>query len=90
MAGAAFPSRPIKLSGEQLVRRNDRDHWSLQLLAGESESAVIFLDRTVDRYPFDKLVGIDVHIPRGQRRHRVRAARASAAGRPDRVVSAAA
>lgn len=57
MAGSTFPSRPLQLPAEQLVRRMIRIIGVYNYAPEDLETALIFLDRVVDRYPFAELVG---------------------------------
>jgi alcohol dehydrogenase len=57
MAGATFPSRPVQLAAEQLVRRMIRITGVYNYAPEDLESALSFLAGAVDRYPFEELVG---------------------------------
>ena len=57
MAGATFPSRPISLDAEQLVRRMIRLQGVYNYEAQDLKAAVSFLSRAIARYPFAELVG---------------------------------
>jgi len=57
MAGATFPSRPVQLSGEQLVRRMIRTIGVYNYLPEDLETALLFLADAVDTYPFGDLIG---------------------------------
>jgi alcohol dehydrogenase len=57
MAGATFPSRPVNLSGEQLVRRWIRIVGVYNYSPEDLESALAFLAETSEKYPFAELVG---------------------------------
>jgi len=57
MAGATFPSRPVQLLGEQLVRRMIQVAGVYNYAPEDLESALAFLSRAVDKYPFEELVG---------------------------------
>ena len=57
MAGATFPSRPVQLSGEQLVRRMIQIVGVYNYSPEDLERALAFLSKAVDRYPFQELVG---------------------------------
>lgn len=57
MAGATFPSRPVQLLGEQIVRRMIQIIGVYNYSPEDLEAALEFLSRTVDRYPFQELVG---------------------------------
>lgn len=56
IAGATFPSRPVQLQGELLVRRLIRIAGVYNYSPEDLESALLFLERAVDRYPFRELV----------------------------------
>lgn len=57
MAGSTFPSRPVELSGEQLVRRMTQIVGVYNYAPEDLEAALAFLARAVDRFPFESLVG---------------------------------
>jgi putative phosphonate catabolism associated alcohol dehydrogenase len=57
MAGATFPSRPVELAGEQLVRRMIQIMGVYNYSPEDLESALAFLSQAIDRYPFEELVG---------------------------------
>jgi len=57
MAGSTFPSWPVQLSAEQLVRRMIRLTGVYNYSPEDLESALEFLSRTVDRFPFASLAG---------------------------------
>jgi len=57
MAGATFPSRPVQILGEQLVRRMIQIIGVYNYSPEDLESALTFLSKAVDKYPFDELVG---------------------------------
>ena len=57
MAGATFPSRPVQLLGEQLVRRMLQIVGVYNYAPEDLETALEFLSQTVDRYSFEELVG---------------------------------
>jgi alcohol dehydrogenase len=57
MAGATFPSRPVRLSGEQLVRRSIRIVGVYNYAPEDLESALAFLAEASERYPFAELIG---------------------------------
>jgi len=57
MAGATFPSRPIQLAGEQLVRRMLRITGVYNYQPEDLETALAFLAANQRRYPFAELVG---------------------------------
>jgi alcohol dehydrogenase len=57
MAGSTFPSRPVQLAAEQLVRRMIRITGVYNYAPEDLESALAFLAGAVDRYPFGELVG---------------------------------
>ena len=57
MAGATFPSRPVQLSADQLVRRMIRITGVYNYAPEDLERALAFLAGAVDRYPFEDLVG---------------------------------
>jgi putative phosphonate catabolism associated alcohol dehydrogenase len=57
MAGSTFPSRPVQLSAEQLVRRMIRITGVYNYAPEDLETALTFLSSAVDRYPFQELVG---------------------------------
>jgi alcohol dehydrogenase len=57
MAGATFPGRPVQLSGEQLVRRMIHIVGVYNYSPEDLETALAFLARAADRYPFEALVG---------------------------------
>jgi putative phosphonate catabolism associated alcohol dehydrogenase len=57
MAGATFPSRPVQLPAEQLVRRMIRITGVYNYSPEDLESALAFLAGAVSRYPFEELVG---------------------------------
>lgn len=57
MAGATFPSRPVQLLGEQLVRRMIQIVGVYNYSPQDLESALNFLAKAVDKYPFEELVG---------------------------------
>jgi len=57
MAGATFPSRPVQLSAEQLVRRIIRITGVYNYAPEDLETALAFLAGAVERYPFEALVG---------------------------------
>ena len=56
MAGATFPSRPVQLPGEQIVRGMIRIAGVYNYAPEDLESALAFLAGAVDRYPFETLV----------------------------------
>ena len=57
MAGATFPSRPVQLPAEQLVRRMIRITGVYNYSPEDLEIALAFLAGAVHRYPFEELVG---------------------------------
>lgn len=57
MAGATFPSRPIALDAEQVVRRMIRLQGVYNYEAQDLKAAVTFLSAAVERFPFAELVG---------------------------------
>jgi alcohol dehydrogenase len=57
MAGATFPSRPIALDAEQLVRRMIRLQGVYNYEAQDLKAAVGFLSGAITRYPFAELIG---------------------------------
>jgi alcohol dehydrogenase len=57
MAGATFPSRPVQLPAEQLVRRMIRIAGVYNYAPEDLETALEFLSGAVKRYPFETLVG---------------------------------
>jgi alcohol dehydrogenase len=57
MAGATFPSRPIALDAEQLVRRMIRLQGVYNYEAQDLKAAVAFLSGAMARYPFAELIG---------------------------------
>jgi threonine dehydrogenase-like Zn-dependent dehydrogenase len=57
IAGATFPSRPVQLSGEQLVRRLLRMIGVYNYEPEDLERALEFLAGSQGRYPFEQLVG---------------------------------
>jgi threonine dehydrogenase-like Zn-dependent dehydrogenase len=57
LAGSTFPSRPVQLSAEQLVRRMIRITGVYNYEPEDLETALAFLSLSVDRYPFEALVG---------------------------------
>jgi len=57
MAGATFPSRPVQLAGEQLVRRMIQIIGVCNYSPEDLETALAFLSKAADRYPFRELVG---------------------------------
>jgi len=57
LAGATFPTRPVQLSGEQLVRRLIRLVGVYNYEPEDLESALAFLAETSEKYPFAELVG---------------------------------
>ena len=57
MAGATFPSRPVQLDAEQLVRRMIRIAGVYNYAPEDLETALEFLAAVIDRYPFAELVG---------------------------------
>ena len=57
MAGATFPSRPIQLAGDQLVRRLHRLIGVYNYEPEDLETALAFLSATQSQYHFEKLVG---------------------------------
>jgi alcohol dehydrogenase len=57
MAGATFPSRPIALDAEQLVRRMIRLQGVYNYEAQDLKAAVAFLSGAIARYPFAELIG---------------------------------
>ena len=57
MAGATFPSRPIQLAGDQVVRRLHRLIGVYNYEPEDLERALAFLAQTQNRYPFGDLVG---------------------------------
>jgi alcohol dehydrogenase len=57
MAGATFPSRPVQLLAEQLVRRMIRITGVYNYIPEDLETALAFLAKVVDLYPFEELVG---------------------------------
>jgi alcohol dehydrogenase len=57
MAGATFPSRPIALDAEQLVRRMIRLQGVYNYEAQDLKASVRFLSDAIARYPFAELIG---------------------------------
>lgn len=57
MAGATFPSRPLQLQAEQLVRRMITISGIYNYEPEDLETALAFLAREVEHYPFEELVG---------------------------------
>jgi putative phosphonate catabolism associated alcohol dehydrogenase len=57
MAGATFPSRPVQLPGELLVRRMIQIVGVYNYSPEDLESALAFLSQAAGRYPFEELVG---------------------------------
>jgi alcohol dehydrogenase len=57
MAGATFPSRPVQLLGEQLVRRMLHMVGVYNYQPQDLECGLAFLARTHHRFPFAELVG---------------------------------
>jgi putative phosphonate catabolism associated alcohol dehydrogenase len=57
IAGSTFPARQLHLSAEQLVRRMTRTAGVYNYEPEDLESALVFLERAAQRYPFDELVG---------------------------------
>jgi alcohol dehydrogenase len=57
MAGATFPSRPVQILGEQLVRRMIQIIGVYNYSPQDLENALIFLSQAVDKYAFEELVG---------------------------------
>jgi alcohol dehydrogenase len=57
MAGATFPSGPIALDAEQLVRRMIRLQGVYNYEAQDLKAAVAFLSGAMARYPFADLIG---------------------------------
>lgn len=57
MAGATFPSRPVQLPAEQLVRRMIGIKGVYNYSPEDLERALAFLASAVHRYPFEELVG---------------------------------
>jgi threonine dehydrogenase-like Zn-dependent dehydrogenase len=57
MAGATFPSRPVNLSAEQLVRSMIRISGVYNYSPEDLERALVFLDRSAALYPFEEMVG---------------------------------
>ena len=57
MAGATFPSRPVQLIGEQLVRRMIQIIGVYNYSPEDLEAALNFLAKAVEKYPFEELVG---------------------------------
>ncbi len=57
VAGATFPSRPVQLLAEQLVRRMHQLIGVYNYNPEDLETALTFLSQVQDRYRFDELVG---------------------------------
>jgi alcohol dehydrogenase len=57
MAGATFPSRPVQLPAEQLVRRLLHVIGVYNYQPEDLEDALNFLSQSQGRYPFEQLVG---------------------------------
>lgn len=57
MAGATFPSRPVQLLGEQIVRRMLQIVGVYNYLPEDLDAALAFLAKTCGDYPFEDLVG---------------------------------
>ncbi len=57
LAGATFPSRAVQLDAEQMVRRMIRMAGVYNYTPEDLETALEFLSRAVDRFPFADLVG---------------------------------
>jgi alcohol dehydrogenase len=57
MAGATFPSRPIALDAEQLVRRMIRLQGVYNYEPQDLKAAVAFLSGAIAQYPFAELIG---------------------------------
>ena len=57
MAGATFPSRPINLSAEKLVRSMIQISGVYNYSPEDLERALVFLDRSAGLYPFEEMVG---------------------------------
>lgn len=56
LAGATFPSPPVQLIGEQLVRQMIQIIGVYNNSPEDLETALGFLAKAVDKYPFEKLV----------------------------------
>ena len=56
LAGATFPSRPVQLDAEQVVRRMIRITGVYNYSPPHLETALTFLAAAVGRYPFEELV----------------------------------
>ena len=56
-AGATFPSRPVQLPGDDLVRRMIRITGVYNYAPEDLESALAFLAAAAHLYPFEELVG---------------------------------
>jgi putative phosphonate catabolism associated alcohol dehydrogenase len=62
-AGATFPSRPVQLLAEELVRRMIRITGVYNYAPEDLESALAFLAGAADLYPFEELVGASYPLP---------------------------
>jgi alcohol dehydrogenase len=56
LAGATFPSRPLQLAAEQIVRRMLHIVGVYNYNPEDLETALAFLSQAQDRYPFEQLV----------------------------------
>lgn len=56
MAGSTFPSRPVQLNAEQVVRRLITISGVYNYSPEDLETALAFLSRAVERFPFGELV----------------------------------
>ena len=57
LAGATFPSRPLAIPAEQIVRRLLRISGVYNYAPGDLATALEFLAACADRFPFESLVG---------------------------------
>jgi alcohol dehydrogenase len=57
LAGSTFPQRPLRIDGEDLVRRLIQLIGVYNYLPEDLESALRFLSESVDSFPFETLVG---------------------------------
>lgn len=57
LAGATFPSRPVQLLAEQIVRRMHQIKGVYNYNPEDLEAGLQFLSDCAGRYPFDELVG---------------------------------
>jgi alcohol dehydrogenase len=57
VAGATFPSRPVQVLGEQIVRRMLQIVGVYNYSPEDLETALSFLSKAVDRYVFEDLIG---------------------------------